>query len=166
MKGKHILAPQQIVDLVGQRFGPLLVLGIARRCSLLVRCTCGTEKVMTPSTLARRGSCGCQKHVRSHREWSRQDRLFEQYRTTAKRNCREWSISLAEFTAFVTASCHYCGTEPGILLNGIDRKDNSQGYTLQNSLTCCRICNYAKRDSSYADFLAWIRKAARHLEHP
>jgi len=44
-----------------------------------------------------------------------------------------------------------------ILFNGIDRKDNAIGYTESNSVACCKICNRAKMDMTYEDFMSWIR---------
>lgn len=37
--------------------------------------------------------------------------------------------------------------------NGVDRVDNTKGYTLENCVTCCAEANYAKRALSYADFI-------------
>ena len=43
--------------------------------------------------------------------------------------------------------CVYCGKETidGVKRNGIDRMDNSVGYTLSNCAPCCEICNYMKQ---------------------
>lgn len=35
-------------------------------------------------------------------------------------------------------------------------KDNSKGYTLENVVTCCKFCNYAKHTSTYEDFIKWL----------
>lgn len=43
------------------------------------------------------------------------------------------------------------------LYNGIDRKNSSEGYTLGNSLPCCRVCNRAKSDMDYEEFKQWIK---------
>ena len=36
--------------------------------------------------------------------------------------------------------------------NGIDRLDSSLGYTKDNIVTCCKICNYAKNKMKFEDF--------------
>ena len=36
--------------------------------------------------------------------------------------------------------------------------DNSKGYSLDNIVPCCKICNRAKSDLTYKDFIEWIRR--------
>jgi 5-methylcytosine-specific restriction endonuclease McrA len=36
--------------------------------------------------------------------------------------------------------------------NGIDRKNNSLEYTLENCVPCCRQCNFAKQGLSEIEF--------------
>lgn len=54
-----------------------------------------------------------------------------------------------------TSVCHYCNDhvphalgrgQPGYRGYFLDRKDNSQGYTPENSVLCCWRCNQAKGD--------------------
>lgn len=42
--------------------------------------------------------------------------------------------------------------------NGIDRVDNFKGYTLENSVPCCTICNRAKSNMLYDDFMSYIQR--------
>ena len=86
-----------------------------------------------------------------------------------------------DFETFVTLSkskCTYCGLEhskeitdranekkQGKLLsqevlkvNGIDRVDSTMGYTKENSVTCCKTCNFAKHTMSKHDFYDWIKR--------
>ncbi len=78
--------------------------------------------------------------------------------------------------------CYICGDEPQmrdpnkykrinkesegytILANGVDRYDNSMGYTLANSKPCCTFCNNAKHKYSISEFLSKINKIQRHQE--
>ncbi len=39
----------------------------------------------------------------------------------------------------------------------IDRKDNLLGYSKENSLPCCFVCNRAKGNMSYKNFILWIK---------
>lgn len=109
--------------------------------------------------------------------------LWNRHLQTAKRKNREWSLTKVEFKNLVFSNCHYCGRAPAqnynvfitnegtyrkqtvkdwadsgnVVYNGIDRKDNDIGYTLENSLSCCFVCNRAKLTMSYQDFLNWIK---------
>ena len=67
----------------------------------------------------------------------------------AKSHCknlkRSWDLTLTEYTVLISQSCHYCGlglsNESGI---GLDRIDNTQGYSTQNVLPCCKFCNQVR----------------------
>lgn len=46
------------------------------------------------------------------------------------------------------------------MYNGIDRIDNQKGYSLDNVVACCRICNNAKSDMTVHEFHSWIMRIA------
>jgi len=100
------------------------------------------------------------------------NRLFARYKQGAKKRGLAFELSLRHFLAFTSAVCHYCGSapekeerhEPSVYkYNGIDRKDNTKGYLLDNCLPCCWKCNNAKGSLSYQDFLEMITKISRNL---
>lgn len=73
----------------------------------------------------------------------------------------------------VPVRCHYCGAPPSgrqkqvrsvYVYTGVDRKDNDAGYTIENVVPCCGICNHAKHTMSYEAFLAWLRRVAQYME--
>lgn len=80
------------------------------------------------------------------------------YKESAKKKGRVWELSDDEAALLLSDDCHYCGIAANPT-NGIDRKDNNKGYHLNNSLSCCTMCNYAKRKSSYDEFIAWFDRA-------
>lgn len=43
-------------------------------------------------------------------------------------------------------------------MNGIDRRDSSLGYTLENCLPACGVCNKAKLDYTEEEFLVWTNR--------
>ena len=47
-----------------------------------------------------------------------------------------------------------------VYYNGIDRVNNKKGYTIHNSVACCFICNRAKQDMPYMEFVAWMVRLA------
>jgi hypothetical protein len=44
--------------------------------------------------------------------------------------------------------------------NGIDRRENSIGYTLANCVSCCGPCNMMKKVLSYAEFIERCKRIA------
>lgn len=66
-------------------------------------------------------------------------------------------LSIEEVGELVTQKCHYCGSMPsnrirshgkrtGFFYQGIDRKDNEKGYSVDNVVPCCHPCNRLKSD--------------------
>lgn len=56
----------------------------------------------------------------------------------------------------------YRGTEESraavneLLVNGVDRLDNSLGYSVENSVPCCTACNRAKNALGLVEFTRWL----------
>jgi flagellar biosynthesis GTPase FlhF len=65
-------------------------------------------------------------------------------------------ITLEEFKKIISNPCVYCGENKN--RRGIDRIDNSKGYTVENSAPCCKVCNYMKRTMTVMEFLMHIKK--------
>lgn len=100
--------------------------------------------------------------------------VYGVYKNIAKKRGRAWGLSKQRFGILVQSACHYCGSLPidgsifswahrgrphtgNFYYNGIDRKDSRKGYTVQNTVSCCAICNRAKSDLSLYRFKKWIR---------
>lgn len=67
-----------------------------------------------------------------------------------------------EFNEIIQDPCAYCGTESESENNigGIDRVDNTIGYTIENSVSCCTVCNFIKRHLKLEDFITQAIKIA------
>lgn len=50
--------------------------------------------------------------------------------------------------------------------NGIDRKNNSKGYTLENAVPCCGQCNIAKASFTEHEFISWVRMVYENTYPP
>lgn len=179
----------KFIDLTGQRFGRLLVIGYqpgiytgeeVRRGKWICRCDCGNEKLVLRTNLNdKRGnratrSCGCQNAEALLRRTAPPGhsgfaKLYASYVASARGRKIDFSLSKPEFRALTSQNCHYCGIEPSQIskskasasaykYNGIDRVDNSVGYEWSNCVPCCSTCNYAKRNMSYNDFMAWTKR--------
>ena len=90
--------------------------------------------------------------------------LFSQYKKNAAERSFKFELSDEEFLQLTTCDCHYCGIAPKqffrknigngpYVYNGIDRKDNSVGYTMENCVSCCKTCNYSKGTLGEDEFI-------------
>lgn len=70
------------------------------------------------------------------------------YKRSADNKNLEFSISYREYVIIVDEPCHYCGIIQDKGFNGIDRKDQTKGYVLDNCVSCCKLCNYMKGSTS------------------
>ncbi len=98
--------------------------------------------------------------------------LFTNYRRSALRERRAFTLSRHEFLFLATSPCVYCGSPPrevsvydngrpiGLRANGVDRVDNHLGYVHTNVVPACSTCNLAKHKQPVGQFLAWIRRIA------
>ena len=82
------------------------------------------------------------------------------YKNVATRKGKEFLLSLEDFSQIKTKSCIYCGEDKE--RRGIDRIDNSLGYTRENSAPCCQICNYMKKNYSVEKFISHVKKIYLH----
>jgi hypothetical protein len=109
---------------------------------------------------------------------ARQRALYGQYRKGAEVRGYEFRLTLAEFRELTNSPCFYCGVTGGHLYkytgasgdfvgNGVDRYDNAEGYTAENSVPCCHRCNFAKAQMRGDEFLAMCREVtAHHTDSP
>lgn len=138
--------------------------------------TCGIQVIRGQYELKRDTRCeNCRNRPKGY---SGLLELFRSYKINcAKRRNRGFNLSSEEFREITSSPCHYCGVLPYKLVrgntpsackhlndwgnyvyNGIDEKVYDGGYTLDNSLPCCEICNLAKRQLSYEEFIMWINR--------
>ncbi len=167
-----------LVDILGKKFGRLLVYEQAKnnrdgRACWWCKCECGNRLKVAGKEL-RTGhtkSCGClQKEKagferRKPRMASRQ--LFSKTIGRAKRDSRYFTISFEEFIRLSQLPCAYCGRElfstnrhktDTFRYNGLDRVDSSKGYTPDNVVSCCKLCNVMKADLSVTRFQEQIER--------
>ncbi len=69
---------------------------------------------------------------------------------------RKWFEIMEEdhAKALFKMPCCYCrGFEEHTNVNGIDRVDSNRGYTKENTVPCCSVCNRMKMDSTLDSFI-------------
>lgn len=94
------------------------------------------------------------------------NRRFRSYKSNAKKRGYKFFLTKEEFRDLIYSDCHYCGLPPQksndkqlrANHNGVDRIDNSLDYTVENSVSCCKICNYMKRELSENEFIEHITR--------
>ena len=176
------LPPPNFVNRAGRRYGSLLVIRLVDRRSgharWLCRCDCGNEVVAQRKSLERDDAahCGCQRKDPRNKlpsGMAGRNRTLNVYRTNARTRGLSWELSDDDFDRLTSQDCFYCGGPPSnvargknqsgdFTYNGIDRVHNDLGYTLDNVVTSCRICNAAKRNLSYDEFTAWLGRLTAH----
>ena len=145
------------------------------------KCDCGNEVIASWKPL----SCGCLqresavyvgKLKRKAPGEAAFNHLYASYVNRSTNDSIEFRLSRDEFKELTQQPCFYCGAPPaavwkqngrkhwsGYVHNGIDRADNQQGYTIENSAACCSQCNYAKHIMAQQEFFDWIKRVHAHL---
>lgn len=85
---------------------------------------------------------------------------FRHYKSGAEVRNYPFELTFDQFMTLWQKPCSYCGAE--IKTIGIDRKINSKGYTLENSIPCCEICNKMKMKIDFSDFVSQCNKISNY----
>lgn len=170
---------------LGKRYGKLTVIGELpskwtgnrMRVQWKCRCDCGKTVIRDADKFRNRSSCGCLPSKPVLPEGRGMGRaVYSGYRKYCEDVGRVFELTFDEFHCLAQQPCHYCGIEksnsradarnPDLVYfyNGIDRKDNTQGYILSNCLPCCKKCNYMKRDYGYTEFLVHLKTIVERLQ--
>jgi len=136
---------------------------------LLVKCEdCGKERFSSLPNLVRNKNSFYIKNKETpckvcaikrlggvkHYNYKHGIRGYTNYAQGAKQRGYTFNLTTSQFTGLIGKKCYYCGDTGG----GIDRVDNTIGYEINNCVSCCRNCNYAKRNLTQHEFLILIKK--------
>lgn len=164
-------------NLAGRRFGRLVAIREAGRVGKRIywecQCDCGGMKVTLADSLiyGSTRSCNCLA-IRKPGEAAAHNLFLIRRRDAAARNY-SFELTEAEWYTLTQQPCFYCGLPPcqshnmssyngAFIYNGVDRKDNEVGYTLANSVPCCKQCNISKKAQPYDVFVAWLDRIAAY----
>lgn len=148
------------------------------KINYFVKCDCGDFRWVRSDTL-KKNKWGCKSCAK---ELSRK-KFGEAYvigaawhSLTGNARARGLLVEITkeDFIKIAKQNCFYCGAEPKetshanlpewstpAKLNGIDRIDNNIGYTIENSVSSCYICNRGKMNLSLQEFKEWILKLSK-----
>ncbi len=177
-----------MIDYIGKKFNRLTVVSETyiqnnrgyNQKYFICKCDCGNIATVCQSKVKRglTKSCGCLrkefrvKWVKSHTldyEISAFNECYSQYQSSAKRRNYSFELTKEEFKHIITQPCIYCGDNLGNMktnkvgngnfkYTGIDRYDNEGGYTLENSVPCCSVCNRIKTNMSITELENQLQK--------
>lgn len=85
---------------------------------------------------------------------------YSYYKDRAESKGFPFEFTSEELDNLILQPCHYCGSTA----TGLDRVDNHEGYTKDNSVACCGKCNMMKYNHSKDDFITHLRKIITHLD--
>jgi hypothetical protein len=161
------------IDVTGKRYGRLIVVerfvkegkGTRKITAYRCLCDCGNETSADYSNLytGTTKSCGCIRTevLKRRKKDDKAVRITEMlgyYKRNAKLRMVSWELERSDFEAIVRSSCKYCGHHDPVRFVGVDRVDNSLGYTKENCVSCCRWCNWGKNERTLEEFEEWIRR--------
>lgn len=100
--------------------------------------------------------------------------VYLRYKQNATARGYKFNLTRKAFAVLIDGACHYCGYVGGSQLSkglgkykvrytGIDRLDNTKGYIKGNVVTCCKVCNRAKKDLSYGMFIDYIQRLCLNI---
>jgi len=168
---------------LGSKIGELTVVGYEGKPEWLYVCQCSCGKTTKKRKQYLKNfhtpNCGClsKKIWRSkNAEMAVLSRVKDRYLRGAISRELRWDVSDEEFYSKLKSPCHYCGIEYSmcgdrarssyvsseIKFNGIDRKDNKLGYTSENTVPCCDVCNRAKSTLNFSEFISWINRVGKN----
>lgn len=180
-------------DLTGRRFGKLTITSFSHKDNKYryniwnCLCDCGNTVKSSTASLNRKNrptqSCGCLRieMLRINYDFGRLEvsianinSLFASYKKSAKMRRIDFELSKDEFILMTSRHCFYCNKAPSqvhskketngaYLYNGIDRLDSSIGYLYLNCVSCCKVCNYAKREMEEKEFYEWIEMVYNNI---
>lgn len=171
----------KIIDLTGKKFERLTVISYAgvtnknQAGRWLCECDCGSNIIVRTSALNNKTtkSCGCLKKqrlgeaIRKDKGVASFNRVLRYYKKNATRRGLSFNLTEEKFKEIIVLPCYYCNSDPQgffkrvddngyFLYNGIDRINSFEGYKENNCLPCCVICNRAKSNMTYDEFIKYL----------
>ena len=139
----------------------------------LCQCSCGNKKSVVGPALVYGHSCSCgcfhmeskskpETRKKLSKEGTAFRHLLHSYKASAIRRGLSWELTNEQFRDITTSPCRYTGYKPSAVIrskfgeeyiyNGIDRVENTKGYTVENCVPCCAEINRMKLDMPLSRF--------------
>jgi hypothetical protein len=154
----------------------------------VAKCICGNERTPRVHHVLKgvSKSCGCYlEEGMAHRKpkgYAGLTSVLIGYKKNAETRGLTFELNRDQFKQIAEKDCFYCGEKPSnkcapyaysyknsklgleakehaaFIYNGLDRIDNTLGYSSVNVVPCCKMCNYAKNNSNQKDFFDWVKR--------
>lgn len=171
----------------GARFGILTIQSLSHkdkrwRRYYICRCDCGEEKIIHGAALTSGNtkSCGCLIAISAKKRAlpgcaAAINQLVLGYKRHAKDRGFDWHLTTDDVVEISSKPCVYCDTPPSnikkgydrsadLIYSGIDRVDSKIGYTKNNCVPACKVCNFAKSNMLIEEFAAWAKRIGEKVK--
>lgn len=104
------------------------------------------------------------KRPKRNPKWQREyeqtfDGKYTSYKYHSKQRGYSFTFTKEDFRAYWQQPCYYCGFD--IKTIGLDRVDNTLGYSPANCVSCCQWCNVGKGGLTQVQWLALCSNVVR-----
>ncbi len=139
------------------------------------QCDCGFIKILNERTIKHTRFKNCNNCKKSYlgEGVAALNNLYSTYKINAKSRKLKWKLTFEQFKILTKSNCYYTNLPPSSICkakggnyvyNGIDRLDNTEGYTIENSVPCNSKVNRMKMDLPYGDFVELCALITSNLE--
>jgi len=145
-----------------------------------IQCTCGyTTKANSTQLASYSKSRGNRSYrcpeceAKTYVHESMFNYYLNQYKMGAKTRGYCFELSNEQVQSLMVQDCVYCGSPPSVrsvgtrtkyplVCNGLDRVNNNEGYTVENTVSCCVNCNYAKKALTADQYINHCKKVVEY----
>ncbi len=132
----------------------------------VAQCECGELTRVATCNIAQNRSCGCR--VMGNERYIGVSVYQYTYRAIKQRHHQRFTgevVGYEQYAELAASNCLYCDSPPsnmfqGRSYQGLDRVDNNRGYTSDNVVPCCDMCNSFKSAYSVEQFIDHARRIA------
>ena len=180
---------RELIERIGKRYKALTVTRFIKMDETKKHsyweclCDCGKMAVVRSNNLVNghTQSCGCKKLKNPINAVKRRKpdgdaafcSVYTGYKSSAKKRHISFNLSKVDFKKLCLDKCFYCNCAPRNILgswlisgtftyNGIDRVNNTLGYSIDNCVPCCKICNFMKKNLTQEEFLNHVESIYRN----
>lgn len=157
------------------------------------KCVCGKE-IVTPAAYGDTSlrSCGCRRYEKhknglalyKDKQQAQKNKTYRDLVNNALARDLQVNLTYDDWLEITQKPCFYCGREKSntakqtfkynrskllgesFRYNGVDRLNSKKGYSPDNCVPCCKICNRAKSDMEPETFINWAISVAQNFYLP